>query len=246
MTLGAKLKISGTGLAVTGILLMSFLFVAGVEAAPDIRVGVSAGWGDDDLIEILNAQQGIKAFKIPGFSMNALEDCDVLMVTQRSSAIAVTRAAVMIKQWVEAGGGVLFMHGAVGHKSHIPIFDTIGAGGEVLEPEKLKPAKEHPVTAGLDRRRFFTPSSDYNYVSLKVGPSGCALAVSEDGDAALAAGEFGEGRVVLNGIGAGAAGYHFDEHDPLSPEQITDFRRPEGEELKLLLNSVRWLGFKEG
>lgn len=210
-----------------------------------VRVGVTSGWGSEKLVEVMDAESDIEAFHLNRFTKESLSECDVLIITQREHARQITRAHGTIREWVEEGNGVLFLHGAVGHKSHIPLFHEIGKGGDVLDCGKLTPVKEHPLTAGLKPGKFFRPGSGYQYVSLKEGSTGQKLVKSEEGEAALVAGEAGKGRVVLNGIGAGAAGYHFDEHDPVSPEELTEFREPASEELKLLLNSVRWLGFMD-
>jgi len=206
-----------------------------------IRVGVSRGWGSNGLIEVFNTEPYIRAFEVEKFTPDILAECDVLVITQRASAIPITRASALIKQWVESGKGILFMHGSVGYKSHIPIFPEIGIGGDVLKTEKIKVVREHPITEGLKSGEFFIYSSGYNCISLKKGVSGESLLTSEERIPFLVVGNVGKGRVVLNGIGAGAAGDQFDPHLPVSPEDITEFKKPVSDELKVLLNSIKWL-----
>lgn len=226
-----------------------FVLVFCAEPSGVIRIGVHGGWGSGSLVEVFNAEEDMEAFKVSGLSPEELGRCDVLVITQRYSAVPVTRAALELREWAGAGNGILFMHGAAGYRSNLPVFGEIGRGGEVIGPERLRASKEHAVTEGVKPGIYFIPSSGYNHVSLHTGESGEALVISGSGAAVLAAGRYGEGRVVLNGIGAGAAITESDyadwEHVGESPEEVIEFRVPEGEERKLLTNSARWLGFVE-
>lgn len=116
----------------------------------------------------------------------------------------------LVKQFVEQGGGLLFCGGWMSyqgylgrgnwHDSHVaevlPVEIPPLPDDRVDAPEGVETTiknSDHPVTAGIDSAEF---PQVYGYN--KTGPvkDGAELLATVDGNTLLAAGEFGDGRVL--------------------------------------------------
>ncbi|MBA7690723.1 hypothetical protein ES703_99254 [subsurface metagenome] len=207
-----------------------------IPAKPGLKVGVSEGYGTDALISVLNKEKEINAFLIPALKEDTLNRCDVIIMTQSFTPQKIESYKNLITKWVNNGGGVLFLHDAVGYRAHIPFFRNIGTGKTHPKLHNFKVTAEHPVMAGLVKGKIFSPGFLYDHIAIAKGPGGQVLVENENGEPVIVIGKVGKGRVVLNGMHTGRAGAQTDGSG-------TD-KEPSGEELKILINSVRWLAQK--
>ena len=228
----------------TGFLLLS-LWAGGVSLAEpppaDIRVGVLEGPCANAIIAVLEEQgQGLTVIALPKIVIDTLAKSDVVIVPQVSGATPLEllkQASGILNIWVENGGGVLFLHDNVGFGQHPAIFPAIGIGTNNPVLDKVVVAKDHPVTKGLAVNQVFSPAFTYDHIAIKPGPDGEVVIKNERNDAVLVVGKVGQGKVALNGMYPGRGG--LNKNDCAGGEKA-----PTGEELRVLLNTVRWLGEK--
>ncbi len=202
-----------------------------------IDVAVSAGYGAEPLVKVINAQEGMKATLVTTLSPEVLAPYDVLVLPQQKmhSAKKLIRAAKDITEWVVNGGGILCTHDAVGFKMYMAMFKSVGWGDKMVKGEKIKITAASPITEGLKPGTVFRPGFCYDFDGMKAGKAGTVLACGEgSGVAALISGKFGKGRVILNGMLPGTS-------SSLKQGKASDCM-PEGVELKLFINSIKWLG----
>jgi len=148
-----------------------------------------------------------------------------------------------LRKFVEAGGGIVLINESVGWRrafAKAPPFPEIGRGtgkgdgymksmSSGVGPAKTKfislevADKAHAITKGVGTFKALHDMPD-----LEAGKSGKVLVKKKDGGAAaVVAGTFGEGRVVLMAPTVGAGRRNMEQ-------------APRGSALKLLLNAVAW------
>lgn len=209
-----------------------------VPDRPGLRVGVyHAGMGAGALLEALGRQDGLNVFPLSRLDREALGKCQVVLLPQPASRVFFNRARDMVRDWVSAGGRIMLFHDAVGFKNLTPMFPEIGAGSLAPKTHEATVVKDHPITAGLTVGQ--TVRHAYaDHIGLRAGPQGEAILTDAEGYGVVVAGDFGKGRVVLQGMINGYAS--------LSPGDYKGREAaPEGDELRLLLQAVRWLGGPE-
>jgi hypothetical protein len=164
------------------------------------------------------------------FTAGFLEPCDVLVFPQlRGKTDALTTEVVQqLRGFVEAGGGLLVTHDAVGMRSHPAIFPDVGKGlDRPVKETKMIVAAEHPLTAGMKLGDEFDHAY-YDHIPLAGGDQGTVIIKNAAGTPVVACAEVGKGRYVACGIALGLR--------PGDAEVA-----PTGGELRLLTSAVRWL-----
>ena len=210
-----------------------------------LRVGVFR-WGEgagaikDALVENLSE---IKLRYVENLVPDQLEDLDVLIIPAfnpwrvRNFNREWRR---VVREWVEKGHGLLATHVSIGYRyTGVPIFPEISAGasegGHPVVPEWVV-VEEHPVTEGLELGRIYRHIGYIDHITVRPGPEGYVLAkdfVLGPKDPVVVIGAPGEGRYVACGILL---------RESTVPDESGRVGLPiTGAELKLLLNSVRWL-----
>jgi len=198
---------------------------------PGIRVGVyEAGLGCEALAAGLNACKGMNAFVLPRLDKGALSLCDVLIVPQARERLYLLRAASTIRTWVAAGGGALFLHDAVGYRGHPAIFPEIGAAARVSKADVVV-AGGHAISGARGPGEVVRGGFE-DHVVVRKGRKAQVVLKEKAGPAVVVAGAVGLGRVALNGMAPGWVS---------AVGQGGEARAPEGDELRLLAGTVRWL-----
>jgi len=206
---------------------------AGQKSTSVVRVGVTEGVGAEQLLIALNNTKNVNAFTIKGLNNNSLGKCDVLVIPQARTPLRLIRASSLIIDWVNNGGGILFLHDAVGYRKHMAMFKELGGGVDHPKLHTVRVKEKHPVTSGLSVGQVFSPGYRYDHVILKPGPSGEVVIENEQKNPVVVVGKSGRGRVVLNGMCTGIS-------SKKNNGAILD-KGPVGEELEVLVNSVFWL-----
>lgn len=136
-----------------------------------------------------------------------------------------------VKEFVNAGGGVIFSHNAVGRISSSAFGNTLfpeicsGYAGQLANRRVLEATEAHPAT-GLEKDRKF--EHEYNdHIFIKPGPEGKVLLKDELGKPVMTVGVCGKGRVIYTGQ---IFGINKKEEQKESP----------GEEWKVLFNMALW------
>ena len=195
-----------------------------------IRLGVVAGgYGSESLLRLLLKEPGLDAVSVPAGDLR-LEECQVLILPQFRSDMAPAGLAAQLEAFVQAGGGLITTHDAVGYRQMPTLLTAVCQGGSAhVREENWKVSGTHPVTAGLAPAAVLAQAY-YDHVELLAGPAGTVLAVSEkSGKPVVIAGEVGKGRYVACGL---LLGFSADSQE--AP--------PSADEARLLLNAVRWCG----
>ncbi len=205
----------------------------GIKA--NLRIGILEGMGAESLKKVLEKNK-YKVLLIPRLNKSLLEKCGVLIITQKSQPLLLNRKSAMITDWLMSGGGVLCLHDAVGFRKHMAMFRDVGSGNGKVRLPRLKSVASTPITAGLDAKDKFTPDFQYDCISLKTGPNGKIAVTDTKNIPVVVYGKLGRGRVVLNGMLTGIRGG--------ASNLSGDSELPEGAELKVLLNSIKWLNEK--
>jgi len=209
-----------------------------VPAGEGIKVGVyHGGLGSKSIIKALE-KSNFRVFSLPRLDLEALNHADVVIIPQCGSPKFFNQAEEDIRKYVENGGGILLTHDAVGYREHKPIFTEIGKGITNPERDVVEIVKENEVTAGFKKGERFVPGFRYDHIIIEKGPLGEVVIEDEKNDAVVVIGKIGKGKVVLDGMLPGIFGGKTDSGGAGEKE-------PEGEELKLLINIVKWLGEKE-
>jgi len=201
------------------------------------RVGVYyEGIGAGSIIKVLE-KEGIRVFSLPKLDNEALSNVDVLVIPQIPKPDVLNQAMKQIREFVENGGGILFTHDAVGYRNHKVIFPEIGKGIGNVDLDKVKVIKEHPVTDGFKTGDEIVHKY-YDHIGIEKGEKGEVIVVDDMGYGVVVVGEIGKGRVVLNGMISGYASVQKGSSTGREEE-------PEGGELKILVNSIKWLSGKK-
>jgi len=199
-----------------------------------LRVGIfQDGYGSEGLYAALKRVKGLLPFYVRNLKKETLDVCQVLILAQpRTPGDLAGPWRENVRAWVQGGGGLLATHDAVGYRLLPAVIPEVCQRGVSLPREtKWQVVQEHPVTAGLKAGETFEHSY-YDHLVLVPGEQGQALAGRAGPGAAepvLLAGEFGQGRYVANGMAVG-----------LNPDDTDG--EPQGAELTLLVNAVKWLG----
>ena len=210
------------------------------QEKPEFQVGIYKGFFKGyrlrALISGLDKQDGIRARGITRLKLGVFDKYDVIIMPQQIDATSVNNCANDIRTWVEKGGGIMFLHDAVGYRKHEPIFKEIGAGVNHAKLDKLRITKVHAVTQGLPVGYVFSPGFRYDHIAMKKGPDGETVIENEQNDPVVVVGKFGKGKVVLNGMCPGFSGDRTNSSGRI--------KEPEGDELKIVVNAIRWLAGK--
>ena len=136
-----------------------------------------------------------------------------------------------VKDFVSAGGGVIFSHNAVGRIPSSAFGNTLfpkicsGYAGQLVNRHVLEAAEAHPAT-GLEKGRKI--EHEYNdHIFIEPGPEGKVLLKNEIGKPVMAAGVYGKGRVIYTGQIFG-----MNKQDEQKESQ--------GDEWKVLFNMALW------
>lgn len=204
-----------------------------VPPGKGIKVGVyHRGHGADSIINILK-KNNIRVFSLPRIDMHALDHCNVVIITQCTSHISFNQGIRDIRKYVEKGGAVLLLYDAVGYRGHKPPFPEIGKGTDNPKLDTVRVTKKHPITEGLE-----TITHAYaDHIAIERAVEGEVLVEDEKSNPVVVAGKLGIGKVVLNGM---ITGYASRKKGDLRGRE----KEPAGEELKILINTVKWLGTK--
>lgn len=194
------------------------------------HIGVlPAAYGSSGIMAALRAGPEVEALPLARISADMVASCDALVIPQPRTPDAIGAAAVAaLREYVEAGGGLVVTHDAVGFRGLPAIIPEVCAGGIDKQNEtRWIAVAEHPVTAGIPLGEP-QEHSYYDHILLRPGPTGTVLAKSAaSDDAVVITGEFGAGRYVALGLAVGLG-------------DNTEDTPPEGAEARLLLNAVAW------
>ncbi len=213
--------------------------VAGQSCVFALQVGVyTRSIGAGGVLEALEGQEGIGVVKLESLDLPGLVQCDVIVLeSMKGLGGGNEKWRDSIRTFVAAGGGVVLEHDAVGFRGwddETRLFPEIVALGiDRSTTRGVKVVARHPVTADLPAE-FEHAYEDH--IMMQVGPEGTTVINDADGVAATIVGEYGEGRVVGNGM---ISGYGIDETG--AQKQMA----ASGAQLQLLLNAIRWAGGKE-
>ena len=210
---------------------------------PGPRVAVlSGGYGSRGVLAGLRREGSFAAYPVasledlgglPSTSRGAAgARPDVLVLTQRRDPAELDGAArAALRLYVEAGGGVLLTHDAVGYRFHPVIFRELVEGGSAHAKSSSVKA-----VAGTALAEMIGPAviehAHFDHVVLIPGERAEVVAEGRKGPAVVW-GEVGEGRVAACGI---ALGLDRDERE----------HAPRGREAELLLALVRYLATETG
>ena len=201
-----------------------------------LQVGVyTRSIGAGGVLEALEGLEGISVVKLESLDLPSLVQCDVIVLeSMKGLGGGNEKWRDSIRTFVAAGGGVVLEHDAVGFRGwddETRLFPEIVALGiDRSTTRGVKVVAAHPVTADLPAE-FEHAYNDH--IMMQVGPEGVTIINDADGVAATIVGEYGEGRVVGNGM---ISGYGIDETGAQKQMAAT------GAQLQLLLNAIRWAG----
>ncbi len=196
-----------------------------------LAVGVvTGGYGSGSVLRALEQQRGLNAQPVGLLEPDWIKDCDVIVLPQPHDVASLTVEQVeLLEAFARGGGGVVATHSAVGYRGFPPLLTSICASGlGHVRDTGWRVALAHPITDGIDMDRVHEHSY-YDHIELEAGPQGTVVAsAGASGKPVVICGDVGEGRYVacglLPGIGRG------------SDNEV----EVEGEELKLIVNAVRW------
>ena len=199
-----------------------------------LRVGVvTGGFGANGIVAALRKAKGIDAQSMHVPTQDVMEQCQVIVVPQPKAVAAMSDEFVkQFESYVRAGGGLIVTHNAVGYRGFpLLLTDVCAKGLEHVRDPKWIATAAHPVTKGIELNTPL-PHSYFDHIELEAGPKGTVLAIaSETKRAVVLCGQVGKGRYVACGL---ALGLLTDNEDV----------PPQGAELALLVNAVRWCGGK--
>ena len=196
-----------------------------------IAVAVMQGtYGGASLLEALQGETGIQALPLYQMTRDNLARCRVLVLPQPKGEqiTAVNNVAAMIREWVESGGGLLVTHDMAGFRACVALFPEVAVGVDREESFEWQVVAAHPVVEGLPVGEALRHTY-WDHVLLKPGAVGNVAAANARGEALVVAGQVGQGRVVVTGLGLGI----YRPGDADGP--------PSEAERALLVNAVRWL-----
>jgi hypothetical protein len=207
-----------------------------------LKSGQTPNWADG-IYQMLDFEKDFQAEIIYDATPATLSKFKAVIVPQLSNASKYKDWIEPLRSWVEAGGGLMTTHDAVGYRMHPVIFPEIAKGHFHYFDESKKPfwvelclTRERPFTTFL-RQGDRIPLAYYDYITLEPGPRGRVLArgveKSEEpartSGPAIVYGEVGKGRYVACGT---LPGFLADEKT-IEP--------PAGAERQLLSDCVRYL-----
>lgn len=228
--------------------------VVGVYFRPSRDMG-QVMLGAEGIMIALEEEYDGTAFYMDNFDPEILERIDVLILScvyGYPGEWGEAQVGKRVREFAESGKGVILINESVGWRrafSDNPMFPEIGRGtgkgtgymdtvtsgvgpDRVVDIPLVPVDPRHPVTEGLSGK--FEVSSDMP--ELRAGTDGTVLVAREAGEepgaAAVVAGSFGSGWVVLIAPHVGLG------------RRIMEVP-PEDDLLKLLLNSIRWTGIGE-
>ena len=210
-----------------------------VPEGEGLKVGVyHRGYGATSLTNVFE-REGFRVFPMLRLTLSALRHADVVVIPQvRGNRKFFSQSTGQIRKYVEAGGGVLLLHDAVGFRGHPPVFPEVGKGSFNVYKDTAVVTGTHPITEGLKRSEPFIHCY-FDHITMAKGPAGEVLVGDEKGKAVMIAGTVGKGRVVLFGTLSGwdlkVRGDRTAGDGPAEPQ---------GSERQLILNAVQWLGSK--
>ncbi len=219
-----------------GMLVVLLALVVAQSCVSALQVGVYTGSiGAGGVIEALEQQDGISVVKLESLELPALVACDVLVLeSMKGLGGGNEKWREAIRAYAAGGGGVVLEHDSVGFRGWddaTRLFpEVIALGIDRSQTRTVEVAAQHPVTAGLPAE-FEHAYNDH--IMMQVGPQGETIVTDADGVATVVVAAYGQGRVVGNGM---ISGYGVDEAG--AAKQMA----PTGNQLKLLLNAVRWAG----
>ncbi len=197
-----------------------------------LHVGVIAGgYGSEGILQALQGADKVEAKPVHQFGAEFLTPCQVLIFPQlRGNTDELTDEVVQrLRAFVEAGGGLLVTHDAVGMRSHPATFPEVAKGlDRPIKEAKLIVAVEHALSAGMKVGDTFAHTY-YDHIPLAVGENAAVVIKDAEGNPVVACAQIGKGRYVASGIALGLG--------PGDAEVA-----PTGGELKLLTNAIAWLG----
>lgn len=202
---------------------------------PGLKVGVYGGTGAVPIINALNKAEGINCFSLPRLDGEMLSGSEVVIIPQGKDAFF-NAAAGLIRKYVEKGGKVLLLHDAVGYRRSNALFPEIGKGYTNPRNDTVLVAGAHPIAQSVSKK---FNHAYYDHIAIDKGEKGEVIAKDERGNAVIVVGSVGSGKVVLNGMISGYAS-RMEKELPVWEGE----KEPEGGELQVLLNAVRWLGMK--
>ena len=180
--------------------------------------------------QALDEEPDIKSEVIHDLSWNTLIKYDVIVTgSLKGLPDEAWREDILI--YVRCGGGMLLHHDGVGYRGWTePLFPELfkGARRKDLWEIKVKDSS-HPIMKDVP---LSFKHAYYDHITLQKGEKGKVLAVDREGEPVVVCGELEYGRVVGNGMDTGYKYFPDGSEGPAEPE---------GGELKILLNSIRWL-----
>lgn len=206
-----------------------------VPQGSGLKVGVYHGsFGVTALLSAIGGAPDLHSFSLPRLDEGALSRSDVVVISKCAANVYFKAASKLLRTWVEDGGRLLLCFDAVGYRAHPSVFPELGQGYTNPKSDVVTVAADHPVTKGLSVGSTFVHGY-VDHVQMTPGQRGTVLVTDTEGKPVVIVGQVGAGRVVLNGMISGYASVKrgdFAGHDS----------EPEGGELTVLRQAVRWLG----
>jgi hypothetical protein len=223
--------------------------VLGVLNIHDKRGRQSQAWGAPAIYNCLKKNlKDVKVIYLENLLNETINGCDAVIVPNMGVDMPYQLHAgwwTRIADFAKQGGGVMLIHHAIGiGKVGEPAFPSIGKWSGMYYPvHDFKVTRVHPVTKDMKPGDIFHDDCwDYDQVS--PGENGVVIAegIREEGipTAALVAGKYGKGNVVISGIGIGS-GYKKENGKAVKYDA-----EPEGGLKKILINSAKWFLEKSG
>ncbi len=162
-------------------------------------VGVySNGLGAQGIFAALDAAKGISPVWVHHLRPAHLAAVDVLVLPQLFDLSDLTPKVVeTIRTWVHAGGRIVLTHNAVGLRWHPRMFPEVGKGVSLHTDRRVQTARG--LAGFADWQKLEHEYADHARLELT---SAAKLLVAEQktGIPVVAAGRFGRGLVILNGL----------------------------------------------
>jgi hypothetical protein len=164
-----------------------------------VCVGVySNGLGAPGIFAALESAQGVSPVWVHHLRRAHLAAVDVLVLPQLFDLSDLTPKVVeLLRDWVHAGGRIVLTHDAVGARWHPRMFPEVGKGMSLHADRRVQAARG--LAGFSDWQKFEHEYSDHVRLELT---SAAKLLVAEQkaGIPVVAAGRFGRGLVILNGL----------------------------------------------
>lgn len=217
----------------TGPLLacLSVLACCTIAFGAPLKVAVySEGLGGNAVAEALAENPDIETAMVSGLAADALLGHDVVFVG--STGLDRPEYVQGLQVFVGAGGGLVLNHAACGRHRPETLYPGIAkrVSGR-REDTVVQVARDHPITKELPAE---FEHAYYDHLLLEPGEDGEVVIRDREGDPVSVVGTVGKGRVVLNGT---IPGFHYD---PATYKQGE--KPPEGAELQLVINMLKWAG----